>query len=194
MNVAAVILAGGQSRRMGRDKAWLEVDGLPLIARGLWVVREAGIKEIFVSGRTGVDYYSLECLVLSDGEPGLGPLGGIERALDAVNAPLLLVLAVDLPKITAAFLRTLMGHCNSGCGAVPELNGQLEPLAAIYPKRCHQIVRNCLHQSRRAARDFAAACLREGAIRRVEVSKEDAACFENWNTPSDAGGSPRWAA
>ena len=51
MNVGAVILAGGESRRMGRDKAWLEVNGRPLIGRGLGVVREAGIKEIFLSGR-----------------------------------------------------------------------------------------------------------------------------------------------
>ena len=69
MNFSAVILAGGQSRRMGQDKAWLEVGGQPLITRALTVLRAAGIQEIFVSGRAGVDYSALRCPVLLDLHP-----------------------------------------------------------------------------------------------------------------------------
>src|SRR5689334_8147321 len=93
MNLSAVILAGGESRRMGKDKAWLEVGGQPLLARALSTVRRAGIKEIFISGRSGTDYSVLRCPVLFDREPGCGPLSGIERALEVASAPLVLVLA-----------------------------------------------------------------------------------------------------
>ena len=124
MNLSAVILAGGESRRMGRDKAWLEMGGQPLIRRALSTVRDSGIQGIVISGRAGADYSSLGCPVLFDLEPGCGPLGGIERALSAATAPLVLVLAVDLPGVTAAFLRKLAAHCDPLTGAVPKLRGR----------------------------------------------------------------------
>lgn len=87
MNLSAVILAGGESRRMGRDKAWLAIDGRPLIARALAAIRDAGVETVSISGRAGVDYSSLRCPVLLDREPGLGPLSGIERGLEAAHTP-----------------------------------------------------------------------------------------------------------
>jgi len=170
---------------MGKDKAWLEVGGQPLITRSLSALRASGIQEVFISGRTGTDYSALRCPVLFDLEPGCGPLGGIERGLATATAPLVLVLAVDLPRITSAFLGKLVEHCDPLTGVVPKLRGALEPLAAIYPKRCDSVARNCLLKFRRAARDFADACLREYAVRTFAVSGTDATCFDNWNSPAD---------
>lgn len=185
MNLSAVILAGGASRRMGRDKAWMETDGQALLARAVAVVRELGVNEVFVSGREGQDYSALRCPVLVDLEPGFGPLGGIERGLKASSSPLLLILAVDLPHMTSAFLRKLAARCDALTGAVSKLNGELEPLAAIYPKRCHAIAFDFITQSHHAARDFAEACRRERAVRTFPVPPADAGCFANWNTPED---------
>ncbi|HWH70084.1 MAG TPA: NTP transferase domain-containing protein, partial [Candidatus Sulfotelmatobacter sp.] len=153
----------------------------------LATLRQAGIEEIFISGRAGTDYSGLHCPVLVDVEPGFGPVAGIERGLHAVSSPLLLVLAVDLPKMTAAFLNQLAAHCDPLTGAVPKLNGELEPLAAIYPKRCHVLAMEFLARWRHAAREFAAACLRERAMRTFAVSPKEAGCFENWNSPQDLG-------
>jgi molybdopterin-guanine dinucleotide biosynthesis protein A len=185
MDLSAVILAGGESRRMGRDKAWIEFDRQPLIARALSTVRQLGVGELFISGRAGEDYSALRCPVLFDLEPGCGPLGGVERALRACASPLLLVLAVDLPHMTATCLQRLAERCDRLTGAVPRLDGELEPLAAVYPKRCHEIAVDCLAHSRRAARDFAQACLREGAVRAVPIPAAEAPCFVNWNRPED---------
>jgi len=185
MKLGAVILAGGQSTRMGRDKAWLEANGQSLILRAASTIRALGIKELFVSGRAGVDYSSLGCPVLLDLDPGLGPLAGIERALEALEAALLLVLAVDLPGMTTPFLRKLTTRCTPLTGAVPMLGGDLEPLAAVYPKRCHAIAVDCITQGRRAAKDFALASLKEKAVRPFVVAPSDAPCFANWNCPSD---------
>jgi molybdopterin-guanine dinucleotide biosynthesis protein A len=97
----------------------------------------------------------------------------------------MLVLAVDLPRMTAGFLRKLAGHCDPLTGVIPKLKGQLEPLAAVYPKRCRFIARDCLFKCRLAARDFAEACLRERAVRTFAVPRADLGCFDNWNRPSD---------
>ena len=105
--LSAVVLAGGQSRRIGCDQAWIDWDGRPLIALALSKIRQLGIAEIFVSGRSEGDYAALGCPVLFDLEPDLGPLGGIERGLCHCSAPLLLVLAVDLPRLTPALLEKL---------------------------------------------------------------------------------------
>jgi len=186
MNLSAVILAGGQSSRMGRDKAWLELDRQPLIIRAANTIRALDINEVFILGRAGVDYSSVGCPVLLDAEPGLGPLAGIERALEVLDAAMLLVLAVDLPGMTTPFLRKLTTRCTPLTGAVPLLGGHLEPLAAVYPKRCHAIAVDCIIRCRRAAKDFALACLKEKAVRPFVVAPSDAGCFANWNEPADA--------
>jgi molybdopterin-guanine dinucleotide biosynthesis protein A len=185
MPLSALILAAGQSKRMGRDKAWLEIEGEPLIARALRTVRQLDPCEIFISGRPDTDYSSLGVPVLLDLEPGLGPIAGIEQGLHAATSPLVLALAVDLPCMTASFLRKLLARCSRLIGAVPSLNHRLEPLAAIYPKRCHAIARDCLLNSRLSAREFSTACLRARALKRFKVAPADEHCFANWNSPPD---------
>src|SRR3974390_2217688 len=81
MNLSAVILAGGESRRMGHDKAWLRGGGQSLLARAMSAVRDSGIEEALISGRAGADYSTLRCPILFDREPGCGPLSGIEHQL-----------------------------------------------------------------------------------------------------------------
>lgn len=185
MDFSAVILAGGESSRMGRDKAWIKTDGQTLIAAAVEKARLAGAGEVFISGRSGEDYSALQCPVLLDLEPGFGPLGGIERALHACTAPLLLVLAVDMPHMTADYLQRMASRCDRMTGIVPKLKGRLEPLAAIYPRHCHEIALNSIAQSRHTVRDFAEACRKNKAVRIAAVSPADESCFANWNTPAD---------
>jgi molybdopterin-guanine dinucleotide biosynthesis protein A len=185
MNFSALILAGGESRRMGRDKAWIEVNGQPLAARAMEKIRRLGVAEIFISGRAGVDYSMLNRPVLLDRESGLGPLGGIERGLTECRSPLLLVLAVDLARMTTEFLAQLAAQCDAQTGVVPELDGGLEPLAAIYPKRSHALIGEAIAQRRLSARGFAEACLHDQLIRRWQVSPTEVNCFSNWNRPDD---------
>ena len=185
MNIGAVILAGGESTRMGCDKAWLAIDGQPLITRTFRTIQDAGISEIYISGRPGTDYSSLRCPVLLDRESGSGPLSGIDRALEEAQMPLLLVLAVDLPRMTTELIRCLAAECAPLTGVIPKVQGQLEPLVAIYPKRCRYLARECLLRCRLAARDFADACLRERAVKVFSVPKQHVGCFDNCNTPAD---------
>jgi molybdopterin-guanine dinucleotide biosynthesis protein A len=185
MRFSAVILAGGRSSRMGCDKAWLEMDGQPLLARQIRIVREAGVAEVLISGRAEVDYAQFQLPVLLDPVADQGPLAGIERALSVCAFTHLLVLAVDLPRMSSAYLQRLMEYCSPSVGVVPRLAGHSEPLVAIYPKDCLPLAQAAIEQGEFAVRDFALNCSASGFLREVDVSATDAAHFDNWNQPSD---------
>jgi molybdopterin-guanine dinucleotide biosynthesis protein A len=185
MKPSALILAGGESRRMGRDKAWIECHGQPLIRRALDTVRALGVAEVFISGRPDRDDAALGCPVLFDLEPGLGPLGGIERGLHHCVTSLLLVIPVDMPQLNQAVLAALLARCDTHKGAVPRLAGQIEPLVAVYPKRCHAFAFDRILRGSRAVQAFAEDCRREGALHLWNVPAIHSACFTNWNQPGD---------
>lgn len=200
MNFDAVILAGGKSTRMGRDKAWLTVAGEPLLARQIQLACDAGAREVLLSGRAGVDYARFGCRVLTDRWPEAGPLAGIESALHATTLPLLLALAVDMPHMNADLLRQLAAHCAAATGTIPRVNGAIEPLAAFYPTRTLALVTAMLsnapggeksppasrHATRApSARAFAERCVAEALARFMDVPPGQAGAFANWNSPDD---------
>jgi molybdopterin-guanine dinucleotide biosynthesis protein A len=170
---------------MGRDKAWLPLDGQPLLARQIAVVRELGPAELLISGRTDSDYSSLGYPVLRDAFPEAGPLAGIAAGLEAATAPLMLVLAVDMAGMTSAALRHLRACCAEGAGVVPKVGHRLEPLAAFYPKAAASLALDLLQQQLRAVRTFAECCKQAGLVSEHEVEETDWRCFANWNSPGD---------
>jgi molybdopterin-guanine dinucleotide biosynthesis protein A len=185
MNFSAVILAGGRSQRMGRDKAWLTLHGKPLIERQIALVRELGATEIFISGRTGMDYGPLECAVLEDRFKDAGPLAGIESALSKISTPLLLVLAVDMPRMQLPPLQTLLAQCAESRGAIPRVDHRLEPLAAFYPQSALNLVTHLLENGRLAATHFGERCVELKLASLIDFPALHSGNFENWNTPSD---------
>ena len=200
MKFSAVILAGGKSSRMGRDKAWLEVGGQSLLARQIQIVREVGACEVFVSGRAGVDYSEFGCRVLQDRLVGVGPLAGIESALSQTTHSLLLVLAVDMPRMTADFLHRWLVSCEENFGVVPRVEGRIEPLAAFYPKISLSLISEMISGSKiEGERDrslqirrksmspcgFAEQCVARNFAKFVDVAESQVDFFSNWNSPQD---------
>ena len=185
MNFSAVILAGGKSSRMGRDKAWLEIDGETLLARQIKLALQVGALEIFISGRPDTNYSAFGCPVLIDKFAGAGPLAGIERALAISTSPLLLVLAVDLPVMNLEFLQWLAADCSENFGAIPRRGGNLEPLVALYPMASHLIAETGLGEGQNAVGVFAQYCADSGLAQIKEVPTGEAACLTNWNFPAD---------
>lgn len=170
---------------MGVDKAFLACDGAPLIERGLRVVRAAGVEDVLISGRRGQPFAALDCPVVFDPEPDQGPLGGVVEGLRVATQPLVFVMAVDLPRITSGYIDWLVRQCAGEVGAVPVLDDDREPLAAVYPKAACALAARLLSEGRLAARDFAETCVRDGLARDVPVPAEHKGCFVNWNTPGD---------
>ena len=133
MTLTAVILVGGESRRMGRDKAILEFEGQPMWKRQLEVLREVGPEQIFVSARTLPPWLPDNAVILVDEPPSRGPLSGLTKALAAMRTTHLLALAVDMPFMTSEQLNALSELAGEGRGVVPIIAERAEPLAAIYP-------------------------------------------------------------
>lgn len=182
---AAVLLAGGQSRRMGRDKAMLTLpDGRRLWERQLGVLRELAPTELFISGpaREG---FPPDVPCLADEQPGCGPLGGIAAALRAMQSPRLVVLAVDLPNMTSGYLRGLLENVEDpACGVVPKhlaTDGFYEPLAAVYPLACRDLAEAALRRENRSLQNFVQTAGRLIQIR--AISAEEKPLFANWNEP-----------
>lgn len=104
-----VVLAGGQSSRMGRDKAQLPWRGQTLLAHACAMLQAAGADKVLVSG----DYPGFDCV--ADGAPGLGPLGGVASVVAAVPEGTLVLMPVDMPLLSAGLLRQLATDDRSPC-------------------------------------------------------------------------------
>jgi molybdopterin-guanine dinucleotide biosynthesis protein A len=102
MNLAAIILAGGASRRMGQDKAQVLWDGARAVDRVAGLARSAGAGRVIVSGGD----YGLP--FVPDPSPGAGPVAGVLAGAKAVAAERLLILAVDAPTLTLEDLAPLL--------------------------------------------------------------------------------------
>lgn len=185
MNFSAIVLAGGASSRMGRDKSFIEINGQMLLTRQIQNARSAGVAEIFIAGRMDVDYSRFNCPMLPDRFPNAGPLAGIESGLAQMTHHLLLVLAVDLPAMNPDFLRTLIERCDSECGVVSRVSGQVEPLVAIYPKAAWPLAASFLKRDLRVAKQFAHDCEAAGFVRWFDVAASENNLFANCNYPNE---------
>jgi len=184
-NCSGFVLAGGRSSRMGKDKAFLEIEGRPLLARALDVLR-AVTPEVRVAGP--VEKFAAYRPVVEDIYPERGPLAGIHAALMASTTDLNLVLAVDLPLITEALLRFLIEQA-AACDAivtVPRVTGGYQPLCAVYRRAFAALAQAALESGRNKVDALFAATnvrvLEESELARFGF---DAAIFENLNSPED---------
>ena len=111
MTFSGVVLAGGASRRMGRDKALVEVGGRPMVLAAVDALAAAGAAEVLVVGGDGAALTALGLVVVADEHPGDGPLGGLVTALGRVACELVALLSCDLlapsPDAVRAVVRAL---------------------------------------------------------------------------------------
>jgi len=169
---------------MGCDKAWLAYQGQSLIAHQLETVRQLRPVATFVSART-LPSVELDSPVLLDNFAGQGPLAGIEKAMEVMPSELLLVLAVDMPRVSSTVLDELLCQCADGTGSVPRFVDGIEPLAAFYPKAAHPTLRALLGKSMNTAAHFAETCVNLGLARFYDLARPRHAQFANWNSPAD---------
>lgn len=198
--VAGVVLAGGRSTRMGRDKAWIAVDGESLIVRQLRLLRESGVGRLLVSvaagDPAGPDRFRSELphavVCLRDARPDGGPLVGIARALGALQAgeSHLVVLAVDLPRLRSDLLGTLIEavRLTPEAGVVPRFDGNLEPLVAVYPRSGLAPALTRIDRGDLSVQDWVREGLAAGWMRERLVAGDEAGAFLNWNRPEDLPG------
>jgi molybdopterin-guanine dinucleotide biosynthesis protein A len=185
MDFSAALFAGGRSSRMRRDKAFLEIDGVPLWQRQLQTLRELDPSEIFFSGPMQREWTESGLEIVADAKTDSGPLGGLVAVLRRCKNTRLLVLAVDLPNMTSEFLKQLLAMCSNNGGVVPKRNERFEPLAAIYPARCVALAESCLDAGEYSLQQFARRAASAGLITTKEIAEQEGALFFNLNTPAD---------
>lgn len=114
-DAAGFVLAGGQSSRMGTDKASLVFRGRPLVAHALEILSGAGLEASIAGARVPLGAFAP---VVEDAEPGLGPLGGICTALESSAARWAVFLPVDLPLLPSSLVRFLLDRARISGSAV----------------------------------------------------------------------------
>ncbi|MDI6816331.1 MAG: formate dehydrogenase accessory sulfurtransferase FdhD [Actinomycetota bacterium] len=135
LNMAAIILAGGRSSRMGRDKNLVEFDGEPLLLRAVNNLA-ALFSEVIVVANQPIPLEVTGAKVVRDAVANRGPLGGIGTGLKESSHETNFVLAVDMPFADPQVIRYLAGLTGKADIVVPRTAGGLEPLFAFYGKRC----------------------------------------------------------
>jgi molybdopterin-guanine dinucleotide biosynthesis protein A len=137
VRTSAIVLAGGQSRRMGTSKAWLDWHGATLLERVVAVVARAVDGPIVVVSAVGQELPPLPpgTLVAEDAREALGPLQGIATGLAALDglADAAFVSSTDAALLRPAFVRRVLAGLDPGVEIVlPHAHGYRQPLAAVY--------------------------------------------------------------
>jgi molybdopterin-guanine dinucleotide biosynthesis protein A len=177
-------MAGGASTRMGQPKAFIDYQGLPLWrfqANKLLGLRP---KELLISAPRHLQFEEGPWKIVHDRQPDLGPLAGLDAALDVASADHLMVLAVDMPAMTIPFLQGLAEHAD-GKGIVPELDGFYHGLVAVYPAKIHPLIRQILLSEDRSVQHLIKRACTDDLMKIYLVKENERLLFQNLNSPSD---------
>jgi len=156
MDFDALILAGGESRRMGRDKSLLPFAGTTLVEHIASQLRPVA-QEIRISTADGQHHAHLGLALVPDLTPGLGPLMGIASGLRASLRDWTLVVATDIPELPLALLPQLWSHTTEASCVIPQTaEGRLQPLFALYHRCLADEILTFLGRGERRVLDFVA--------------------------------------
>ena len=187
--VSAVVLAGGLSRRLGRDKAIEPLGGEPLIRRVLARVAQVTDETVVVlndAARAAELPLSEDVVAAVDRYPGAGSLGGIFTGLEAARADWALVVACDMPFLNVPLLRLILSLRAGRDAVVPVIEGRPEPTHAVYSKVClPHIGRRLQANDLKISRFFEDVDVEYLPQRAVEELDADHLSFFNVNTEQD---------
>jgi len=196
-NLSALILAGGFSRRMGQDKAWLELGGKPLVEHLTHHILPLA-DELIISTNSPDRFEPLlrslpiPAQLVADQTQGIGPLAGIASGLSRASHDLVLVLAVDLPYVQVGLLSHMAGLAVDFQAVVPQIldprcgEAVAEPLHAFYRRSCLAAITAHLEAGDRRVVSFLSD-VRTRWVLPEEVARFDPGfiSFRNLNTPTD---------
>lgn len=184
-DLSAVLLCGGESRRMGRDKATLTWRGQPFWAWQLAKLRELQPTTIFISAREEPSWLPADVLFVADKPPSCGPLSGIAATLAICDSAHLLTFGIDLPAMTGAHLQHLCGLVRPGVGVSPVIGDRAEPLAAIYPSEAREDFIQALSGAEASLQPIVRKLIEAGKLRTVAIARGDQGLYHNVNEPRD---------
>jgi len=195
-----VILAGGQSRRMGVDKAFVLFEGQTLIERTMDVLRQV-CGDIVVVANAVEPYAQFGCRVVTDTLPGFGPLAGLHAGLSEMHTELGVAVAVDMPFLNPALLRAMLDAAEGWDAVIPALAAEvsaadvkrsrakdldIHPLHAVYRRTCLPPIRAAIERGDHRLNAF----LPDMRVRyfyadEIRAYDSDLRSLLNVNTPDD---------
>ncbi len=143
--ITGIILAGGKSSRFGSNKALAEFNGTPLIERVTGVLGKV-FKKLIIITNSPVEYSYLNIPLHQDLVKGLGPVGGIYTGLDALDDEWAFFCACDMPFVNEGLVRYIAGLKDGYDAVVPKIDWKIEPLHALYSKRCLSAMKELIHK------------------------------------------------
>ena len=183
--LTAMLLAGGESCRMGTEKTTIVFSGEPLWQRQIRLLRYLRPEKILVSARAERPWRPADTELVLDQPPSRGPISGLTAALARTRTSHLVALGVDMPFVTAAQLQDLYHRANAGCGVVPTTGGRAEPLAAVYPVEAYVDFIAALAGNDWSLQPLVKHLADEGKVQLVNVAKAEAELYRSLNEPQD---------
>jgi molybdopterin-guanine dinucleotide biosynthesis protein A len=185
-NVSGIILAGGRSRRMGgHNKALFRVGGTRIIERVVGVMARVFARVLVVTN-TPDEFAFLGLPMVPDIRPGAGSLGGLYTGLHHCPTEYGFLVACDMPFLQEGIIRYLTGLIDGHDVVVPRVGAHLEPLHAVYSRRCIPYIEALLHEDELAIIAFYPhVSLREVDEAELRLLDPTLTFLMNLNTPDD---------
>ncbi len=157
LQLDAIVLAGGDSRRMGTAKANLPFGETSLVGAAVAALRPV-FRQVLVVARDRASLVGLDAEILEDDRPLRGPLVGVARGLAYSDATWCFVAACDMPYLQADVIREMAAYLVDCDVVVPEHNGQLQTLHAFYSRSCLPIAEDLLEHRITSMKDLVSLC------------------------------------
>lgn len=145
-NIAAVVLAGGKSRRMGQDKRFLDVGGQPLIQRVLAVLAQVFHERVIVTAEREACLEALGVPVLTDIRPGYATLGGLYTGLKSTTRACVFAVASDMPCLDPKTIDVFVSQAEMADVVIAALSTGVQPMHAVYGKACLPILERMMDE------------------------------------------------
>lgn len=184
--VGIVIQAGGESTRMGKDKALIPIQGMPMIEYIIRQIEDLGDELIIITNEPE-NYQQFGLPTYSDVIPNWGALGGLYSAIFHSSKEVCLILACDMPFVNRSLMEYIISLSPGYDAVIPRLDKQFsEPFRAVYRKSCLEPIKSSIEAGKRRVNSF----FDQVDIRFVdgeEIAKfdPDAITFFNVNTPEE---------
>jgi molybdopterin-guanine dinucleotide biosynthesis protein A len=185
-SVSGILLAGGQSRRMGGvNKALLEVGGSRIIERVASALCNV-FPEVLLITNSPDDFQFLGLPMFKDLVPGQGSLGGLYTGLSACKGDYGFLAACDMPFLSVDVIRHMLNLAEGFDVVVPRISGWLEPLHAVYSRGCLPYIEELLqHEDLKILNFFDKAKVREVPEKDLRLFDPELRFTMNLNTPED---------
>jgi molybdopterin-guanine dinucleotide biosynthesis protein A len=182
--MTSIVLAGGKSLRLGRNKALEEIGGRRLIERVIERLARLG-NDIIVVTSSRSQLPDLGVKMVTDSYPGRGNLVGMYSGLKEVSSQHALVVGCDMPLLNVALLRHLTELSTGFDVVIPRVGDELEPLHAVYSKNCLAPIEATLGEGKLRISDFFSA-VRVRYVESVEIDRFDPRHLSFFNINSEA--------